>query len=48
MEMIDKLKIIIEEEQSSYSKDNSWDKKYYNAYKFVLNQIKRLEREDLK
>ncbi len=41
MSQLDKLEIIVSQEQSFYDKDNNWE--YYNAYKFVLKQIDLLK-----
>ena len=41
---LNKLKIIVAREQSYYDKDISYP--YYEAYKFVLNEIDKLLKEE--
>ena len=45
MSKLDKLKIIVSQEQSFYDKNDNSDWGYYNAYKFVLEQIDLLNKE---
>ena len=43
MNELEKLKIIVSQEQSYYDEDYSYP--YYKAYKFVLNEIDKLLKE---
>ena len=45
MKELNKLKIIVSQEQSYYNKDEIGDWKYFNAYKFVLKEIDTLIKE---
>ena len=45
MKELNKLKIIISQEQRHYDKNEVSDWGYYNAYKFVLEQIDLLNKE---
>ena len=45
MNDLEKLKIIVSQEQSYYNKNEPKDWKYYNAYEFVLKEIDKLIKE---
>ena len=42
MNKLDKLKIIVSQEQSYY--DKNYDHEYYKAYEFVLKEINKLQK----
>ena len=44
MNQLNRLKIIVSQEQSLYDKDYSYP--YYKAYEFVLKQIDKLQKEE--
>ncbi len=44
MNQLDKLKIIVSQEQSYYDEENSCP--YYKAYEFVLKEIDKLQEEE--
>ncbi len=44
MNQLQKLKIIVSQEQSYYDKNN--DHEYYKAYEFVLKEIDKLQKEE--
>ena len=44
MNQLDRLKIIVSQEQSYYDEENSYP--YYKAYEFVLKEIDKLQEEE--
>ena len=44
MNQLDRLKIIVSQEQSYYDEENSYA--YYKAYEFVLKEIDKLQEEE--